>query len=279
MLPVLKHRVITAAILVPIVIWGIFSLSTFPAFASVLSIFIVLGLLEWTHLIKLEAANQRTSYAVVVLSLCLASLLIMQSAFFFALLLIGSVSWWLVQILQLSAYDGKEGVRTDRYLANLWGGAFLLVPTFASLCFLHQSDSNGPALVLTLLLLIWSADTGAYFVGRKFGKNKLAPLVSPGKTREGAYGALIVTAVVAFIAAIVLDLSFFKIILFVVLSQIVVVFSIGGDLLESVYKRRAGVKDSGQLLPGHGGVLDRIDSLMAASALFTLGAWSLGLIK
>jgi len=276
---VLKHRVITAAILIPIVLWGIFSMATYPAFATVIGLFIVLGLLEWSRLVNLKDSNSKTSYILVVLSLCLSSLLVMQSSFFFALLLIASVAWWTMQILQLSAYDGRNEAHPQNDLANLWTGAFLLVPTFASLCFLHQSEGNGPQLVLTLLVLIWSADTGAYFVGKKYGKNKLAPLISPGKTKEGAAGAMIVTAFVALISAILLDLSFFQTLFFIILSQIVVVFSIGGDLLESVYKRRAGVKDSGQLLPGHGGVLDRIDSLMAASALFTLGVWSLGLLS
>ena len=273
----LKHRVITAAILIPIVIWGIFSLSTFPAFAFVIGLFVLLGLLEWTRLIKLGDSKSKQSYVLVVLLLCLASITLMQSAFLFALMLIASVIWWTVEIAQLSSFTGHAEEDSKPFLSNLWTGAFLLVPTFASLVFLHQSESNGPALVLTLLILIWSADSGAYFVGRKFGKNKLAPLISPGKTREGAYGALGVTALVALIAAIILDLSFFQSLFFIILSQFVVIFSIGGDLLESVYKRTAGVKDSGQLLPGHGGVLDRIDSLMAAASLYTLGVWSLGL--
>lgn len=274
----LKHRVITAAILVPLVLWGIFSLPTYPAFALVIAIFVILGLLEWTRLIHLTDSNARLSYIIVVLSLCLSSLFIMQSGVMFALLLLASIGWWIWQIAQLAAYDGEASSTQSSFLTNLWSGAFLLVPTFAALVCLHQSEGNGPQLVLTLLVLIWSADTGAYFVGKKYGKNKLAPLISPGKTREGAKGALVVTAVVAFIAALLLGLSFWQLIFFLILSQLVVIFSIGGDLLESVYKRRAGVKDSGQLLPGHGGVLDRIDSLMAASALFTLGVWMLGLL-
>lgn len=273
----LKHRVITAAILIPLVIWGIFSLSTYPAFSIVIGLFVVLGLLEWCRLIHLEQ-KYKTSYIIVVLSLCITALFVMQHTFLFALLLIASVVWWGIQIGQLASYDPESKVSDENSLTNAWTGVFLLVPTFAALCGLHQSEGNGPQLVLTLLVLIWSADSGAYFVGKKYGKNKLAPLISPGKTKEGAKGALIVTAIVAFVAAIILGLSFFQLIFFVLLSQLVVIFSIGGDLLESVYKRRAGVKDSGHLLPGHGGVLDRIDSLMAAASLFTLGVWSMGLL-
>lgn len=274
----LKQRVITAVILVPIVIWGIFSLPTYPAFATVIAAFVVLGLSEWTRLIHLHEASHRVSYNVVVMALCLSSLLIMQSDFFFAVLLIASVVWWIFQILSLSSFKPNEtGFQDETHISHLWNGAFLLVPTFASLCFLHQSTNNGPQLVLTLLILIWSADTGAYFAGKKFGRQKLAPLISPGKTREGAIGALVVTGIVALFAGILLDLGFWQLVFFILLSQLVVIFSIGGDLLESVYKRKAGVKDSGQLLPGHGGMLDRIDSLMAASSLFTLGVWSIGL--
>ncbi len=275
----LKHRVITAAILIPVVLWGIFSLSTYPAFSAVIGGFVLLGLFEWVRLIQLNENQAKLSYILVVLALCLSTLVIMQSKFLFAVFLVASISWWTLKIAMLLAYDEQSSTHKESLLAKLWTGAFLLVPTFAALCYLHQSEGNGPQLVLTLLVLIWSADIGAYFVGKKYGKTKLAPLVSPGKTREGAYGALAVTAIVAFIAALLLGLSFVQLILFVVLSQVVVVFSIAGDLLESVYKRRAGVKDSGQLLPGHGGVLDRIDSLMAASSLFTLGVWGLGLLS
>jgi len=274
---VLKQRVITAVLLVPVVIWGIFSLSTYPAFAIVIAAFILLGLSEWARLVHLQETRYFVSYALVVLSFCLSSLLIMQSPFFFALFLISSVVWWAFQILSLSSYEPHQTIENSVTITNLWNGAFLLVPTFASLCFLHQSPDNGPQLVLTLLILIWSADTGAYFAGKKFGKQKLAPLISPGKTIEGAMGALAVTAIVALFSGILLHLSFWQLVFFLLLSQLVVVFSIGGDLLESVYKRKAGVKDSGQLLPGHGGMLDRIDSLMAASSLFTLGVWSIGL--
>ncbi len=274
----LKHRVITAAILIPIVLWGIFSLSTYPGFSLVIALFVVLGLLEWTRLIHLQDPKARISYILTILSFCVTALFLMQHSTVFVLLLLASVVWWLIQISKLAGYDGKAGLEENSLLSELWTGGLLLVPTFASMVCLHQSEGNGPQLVLTLLVLIWSADSGAYFVGRKYGKNKLAPLISPGKTREGAYGALLVTALVALIAGLALDLSFWGLLGFLALSQIVVVFSIGGDLLESVYKRRAGVKDSGHLLPGHGGVLDRIDSLMAASPIFTLGVWSLGLL-
>ncbi len=275
----LKQRLITAAILIPIVLWGILNLSTLPAFGIVLGIFVVLGVFEWMRLIKLQGSKFQYSYVAVIISGMLATLVLMQSDFLFFLLLATSVGWWLMQLSQLPGYAGETGVSSENLLENLWSGWMLLVPTWASLIFIHQNPDNGPQLVLFLMVLIWTADSGAYFSGRKFGKNKLAPLISPGKTKEGAYGAFAATGIVAIFGGLWLDLGFFQFIFFILLSMIVVVFSIGGDLLESVYKRKAEMKDSGTLLPGHGGVLDRIDSLMSASPVFALGIWLLGIIE
>lgn len=275
----LKQRLITAAILIPIVLWGILNLSTLPAFGIVLGIFVVLGVFEWMRLIKLQGSKFQYSYVAVIISGMLATLVLMQSDFLIFLLLAASVGWWLMQLSQLPSYAGETGVSSENLLENLWSGWMLLVPTWASLIFIHQNPEHGPQLVLFLMVLIWTADSGAYFSGRKFGKNKLAPLISPGKTKEGAYGAFAATGIVAIFGGFWLDLGFFQFIFFILLSMIVVVFSIGGDLLESVYKRKAEMKDSGTLLPGHGGVLDRIDSLMSASPVFALGIWLLGIIE
>lgn len=275
----LKHRIITAAILIPIVIWGILTLSTLPAFGIVLGIFVILGVLEWGRLINLQSFSSINNYIAIMITAMLAAIALMQSDTLFFLFLSVSIGWWTIQILQLSSYAGETGFEPKQQMENLWSGCFLLVPTWASLVFIHQDASNGPQLVLFLMILIWTADSGAYFSGRKYGKNKLAPLVSPGKTKEGAYGAFVVSAIVAIFGGIWLDLGFFQFIFFILLSLIVVIFSIGGDLLESVYKRKAQVKDSGALLPGHGGVLDRIDSLMSASPVFAMGIWLLGIIE
>jgi len=274
----LKQRIITAAILIPIVIWGILNLSTLPSFGFVLAIFVLLGVNEWLRLVKLQNDPVRVHYFSIVVLALLASLSLMQSGFLFFLFLSASVGWWLLQIGQLSSYAGETGISPNQRMENLWTGCFLLVPTWASIVFIHQSSDHGPALVLFLMILIWTADSGAYFAGRKYGKNKLLPLVSPGKTKEGAYGSFAATSVVAFIGAIWLELSFFQFLFFLILSMVVVVFSIAGDLIESVFKRKAELKDSGTLLPGHGGVLDRIDSLMSASPVFALGLWLLGII-
>jgi phosphatidate cytidylyltransferase len=124
--------------------------------------------------------------------------------------------------------------------------------------------------------LVWGADTGAYFVGRAFGKNKLAPKVSPGKTIEGMVGGLLTTSVLIVAVAVYRDLPLIRMVAFIGLSLFTVLASVLGDLVESMVKRQAGVKDSGNIFPGHGGALDRIDSLTAAAPIFALGWWLAG---
>ena len=130
-----------------------------------------------------------------------------------------------------------------------------------------------------LFLLVWGADSGAYFVGRKFGKKKLAPNVSPNKSVEGLYGGILTSMlIVVAVASLYLDMTWPELCLFLILSVITVFSSVLGDLFESMIKRRAGIKDSGRILPGHGGVLDRIDSLLAAAPIFATGIYVLKLI-
>jgi phosphatidate cytidylyltransferase len=132
----------------------------------------------------------------------------------------------------------------------------------------------GPGYVLFLLLLIWVADIGAYFAGRHWGQRKLAPVISPGKTWEGVWGATAAALAFALLGAAVLGIGT-RWPWFVAICMVTVGFSIIGDLFESMIKRQRGVKDSGSLLPGHGGVLDRIDSLTAAAPVFLLGLYGM----
>ena len=127
-----------------------------------------------------------------------------------------------------------------------------------------------------VLLLVWGADTGAYFAGRRFGKVKLAPAVSPAKTREGLYGGLLTTTLIMLAVAFYLQISGLQFLRFAAASAITVLASVLGDLFESMVKRRAGIKDSGKIFPGHGGALDRIDSITAAAPVFLTGWWLAG---
>ena len=132
----------------------------------------------------------------------------------------------------------------------------------------------GAGYVLFLLFLIWIADSGAYFTGRRWGQRKLALSISPGKTWEGVWGASLAALVFAMLGAVVLEVRM-PWPGFVILSMVTVGFSIAGDLFESMLKRQRGLKDSGSLLPGHGGVLDRVDSLTAAVPVFLLGLYGM----
>jgi len=269
---VLKQRVLTAIILVPLVIGGIFALTTLQ-FSIILALFVVLGAWEWTRLVNLDSLPQRFSYLFVFLLLLIAcSYLKIFDGFLFALLII-SVIWWLTKIRFLISFResqcqlAREGWRWG----NLGQGFLLLVPAWLALVVIHSQPLHGSWLLLYLMLLIWVADSGAYFSGRKWGRKKLALHVSPGKTWEGLYGAMTLCLLFSVLAAFGFDFGWSAGVFFVVLSMVTVVFSVLGDLLESAYKRRAGVKDSGAILPGHGGILDRIDSMTAAAPVFALG--------
>ena len=155
-------------------------------------------------------------------------------------------------------------------------GLLVLLPCWASVNFIRNQDDSGLAMLLFLFVLVWGADSTAYFVGKKWGKTKLAQSVSPGKTVEGLGGALLFAVIfsLAVFSANAVSLSFWP--WGIALSVITVLFSVVGDLFESVMKRQIGVKDSGVLFPGHGGLLDRIDSLTAAAPLFALGLLLIG---
>jgi len=273
---VLKLRLLTAAILAPLVIWGILALST-PIFAAVLAVFIILGGWEWGRLVKTGSVVMQAGYAVLItLVLWLCWQLFQHDRVPVSLILTIACLWWVCALYFTLVHP--------RY-TQLWGsvpakaliGLCILIPTWIALVSLHLSPLYGPHYVLYVMVLLWVADSGAYFGGRRWGKQKLAPSISPGKTREGVYSAALAVIVYAAIASYWLMNNVGNAIdswlLFIGLSVLVFVFSVVGDLTESMFKRQVGVKDSGNLLPGHGGVLDRIDSLTAAAPLFVTGLW------
>lgn len=161
-------------------------------------------------------------------------------------------------------------------------GGVILIPAWLSLILIHSSTSqtspvntSGISLIIFLFLLIWLADSAAYFSGRKFGSKKLANNVSPGKSWEGVYGALSMSLIFGASYAIYADMQFIAAVYFILLVLLTASFSILGDLVESMFKRMAGIKDSSNILPGHGGVLDRIDSLTSAAPVFFAGLWAM----
>ena len=174
------------------------------------------------------------------------------------------VVWWLAALAAIVRFRGPGAAPARPALAL--AGWLVLVPAGAALAAVHAGP-DGPALAMTLLVLIWAADTGAWFAGRRFGRVRLAPRVSPGKTWEGVAGGIAAAAAAAGAASWWLGRSWAELLPVAVLASGAAVV---GDLYESIAKRRAGVKDSGRLLPGHGGLLDRIDGLTAAAPVYAV---------
>ncbi len=187
------------------------------------------------------------------------------------------VLWWALVLLWLArpgfGAGDSEGTRGLKLLA----GSLCVVPAWCALGWLHSEDAFGPRWTLFALAVCWAADSGAYFVGSKFGRRKLAPSISPGKTWEGVAGGLATSVLLAALALPLLGLDWSALPALALLTVITAAISVVGDLFESLMKRHSGVKDSGDLFPGHGGLMDRLDSLVAALPVFVVGKAWLGL--
>ncbi len=278
----LKLRIITSLALAPLVVWGVFSL---PAFYFAVSILIVVGLAswEWAHLSGITNTFSKIIYAIAaVASLVLLVWYLEINHNDFYILLYISILWWLYRVVRVLVFRSpiSSAVSTagKLSLATALSGIVALVIPFYAIIYLRDIYSFHGYLFY-LVMLIWSVDVFAYFFGKYLGKNKLAPHVSPGKTWEGVYGALVATLFASVIGAFSFGFTVNEGVIFFVLSFLVVVISIFGDLSESLYKRQNAVKDSGNLLPGHGGILDRVDSLSAAAPFYVTGLSVLGFLK
>ncbi|WP_415899218.1 phosphatidate cytidylyltransferase [Neptuniibacter sp. QD48_11] len=262
----LKQRILTALVLAPLALLGVFALPL-PSFLYFMDVVILLGAWEWANLSGYESRIQRFMYVGLVASI-LASLHLFYTSIPIELILSVTLLGWVVALLWVVKYPKSSSWSAGWKRALV--GLVVLVPSWIAFVGLKGSE-NGEMLILLLFLLVWGADVGAYFSGKKFGRVKLAPNVSPGKTREGLYGGLVACAVIALGFALYNGFEMLQVILLVALATVTGLISVLGDLFESMLKRHRGIKDSSQLLPGHGGVLDRIDSLTAASPLFVLG--------
>lgn len=268
----LKQRLLTAAVLIPFLIYGILVFST-PYFALMFAAFVFLAGWEWGGVMKISASSKRGAYAVVVgLSMAVLWFFVSRVSTDWLALPVISLLWWLLALVWVLTYPKSASRWSSPWLLFIIG-FMVLVPAWSALVMLHVHGEHGPYLVMYLLALIAIADTSAYFGGRRWGKHKLAPDVSPGKTWEGVVSALVVTGIFSLMATNLFSFSGNQLPAFIVLSLITVSFSILGDLTESMFKRNAGLKDSGTILPGHGGVLDRIDGVTAAAPVFVVGLW------
>lgn len=267
----LKQRIITAAFLIPLVIWSIYSLSS-QSFTYVMAVVLFLATLEWNNFVAYSNKMMGLIFSVVTTVVFLYLNDIANTLFYNVIIYI-ALSWWVLTLLLLNRFPFASTHPLHKKTFKVIIGFIMLLSTFIALNLLRNTAAYGPDYVMYLLLIIWFADSGAYFTGRALGKHKLIVNVSPGKTWEGVAGAIAVSLVVAIIAVNLLNVTSSHSIMFILLSLITIAFSVIGDLTESMFKRMANLKDSGKLLPGHGGILDRIDSLTAALPVFLAGLW------
>jgi phosphatidate cytidylyltransferase len=263
----LKQRILTALVLIPIVL-GILFYAPYPVFEGAAAVLMLLGAWEWSKLMGLSQRYARLLYlALIALLLALVYWWEFTSEI---VLVIGGVWWSLITLTLIYLVYQKRALTLPAWLVGI-SGIFTIVPCWVGLSILRTIPSgNGDILILLLLLCVWGADTGAYFSGRFFGRHKLAPLISPKKTWEGCYGGAVTIALVISIYGLLENIPGYGLIAWLGVGLLILVVSIVGDLFESLLKRGRSIKDSGQLLPGHGGILDRLDSLFAAAPVFAL---------
>jgi phosphatidate cytidylyltransferase len=267
----LSARLITAAVLIPLLVASLYLLPT-VYLAGLLGAVVLLGAWEWAGLSGVESLSGRVSYLVIV-GLCAVAVGPFAASYLPVMLI--SLVWWLTAFYDLAKFSGGE-VRESSPLRKLIRGIFLLVPVWMALLYLHQHDPRSPLLILFLFVLVWVADSGAYFAGKTFGRRKLCPRISPGKTVEGVIGGLAAVTVLSLLAGGFLwGYSLRELFGWLLVCIAAACFSVVGDLYVSMAKRERGVKDSGRLLPGHGGILDRVDSMTAAAPVFLLCWWLL----
>ena len=272
----LRSRIITAVILLALLLAALFALPPF-AWAALMVAMVMQGTAEWSRLSGLSRAKANLYWGLtllLVLGLLWADAGATEAQRIYLHLLVYAASalLWLaiVPAWLIAGWKVRQQV-----LMALTGWA-VLVPTGFAMLDLREADPS-PWILLFVMGLVWVADIAAYFAGRKFGKNKLAPSISPGKTWEGVAGALLgVSVYVLLVWSFSPYLSHREMLPMLLAACCWVGLAVIGDLFESAIKRQAGVKDSGALLPGHGGLLDRIDALtstlpLAAMAMLLQG--------
>ena len=269
----LKQRIITAFFLLPFVFGSILLLPV-GFFSIVWAAVMSMAAYEWLKLSNIKSTPP-----------LLLGLVILNVAFVLAWFYPFSnfpVEWFIliVWLFVIVSFTGDPVSRLQKCSPTFYSvigiatGVMVIFPTWLAMVLLHQ---HNPWMVLHVFGIVWIADTGAYFSGKLFGKRKLAPAISPGKSWEGVWGALIAVTIYSIIVSFwwqhdVQQEQW----LFVLICVLAAIASVAGDLLESVFKRTSGVKDSGQILPGHGGVMDRLDSITAAAPVFTAAYYLAG---
>lgn len=262
----LKQRVLTAIPLAAFVVWGIITQAENVIFNALLVVTLI-SAWEWARLSGIKNIIIRGAYS-----------LLMSSGAYFAqqyvntnpealnVILSLTVLAWFVAIYHMFS-KGPQAPDQSISIAKLIIGFIALIPPILALMLVR---TEGAWWLFYCLSIVWVADTGAYFSGKKFGKNKLAPKLSPGKTKEGMYGAVFATAIYSFLAAMFFELQVIETFMLLIIASLATFISVAGDLSVSLLKREQDLKDTGCILPGHGGILDRIDSVLSSAPFLAL---------
>ncbi|MDO5611377.1 MAG: phosphatidate cytidylyltransferase [Pseudomonadota bacterium] len=285
-----KTRVLTALVMGPLAIAAVLFLPT-KWMMLLAALFFLGGLWEWFKLAGVEDTLPRTF--LVAANLLLMVMIVWSSrsgqgggtmVLFHISMLIGVMWWWLAILwLRYNQFAARD-TGWARAL-KLIAGSLAVIPAWCALVVIHGNPDETSTLgivprnhlwLLSALLIVWMADTGAYFAGRTFGRHKLAPKVSPNKTIEGLIGGLLAAVAIGIGSALVIGVEQEQLGWVALAALLTAIASVIGDLVESLLKRHAGAKDSGSLIPGHGGILDRIDSVLAALPIFALCKASFG---
>jgi phosphatidate cytidylyltransferase len=263
---VLKNRIVTALVLaialLAVVVW-------LPPAATIvlLAAAILAGAWEWSAFLRASSTDLRVGFVTLLAATLAATWFAIDTRADLRSLLLVAAAWWCFALGWLMLAPR----RIAPWSVGL-AGVLALVPMGVALADLRLKHPRGAEWTLFALALVWAADTGAFFAGRRFGRVRLAPQVSPGKSWEGVCGGMLLALACAWAGAEWFELP---VVPFVAVCLGAAAFSVVGDLTESMMKRHAGLKDSGRIFPGHGGVLDRLDSVTAAAPLFVLGLYAL----
>lgn len=275
----MKQRILTACWLIPLAIIWMFILPSIPFSIGAL-ILVLLGAREWGKFVFRKNIDIYTIiiFLIIVVTFYFVypfdteklSTQLINSPLVKSIMFMGA-SWWLLAFFLVIRFPKFV---CDKFMTFIFGITTLL-PFYWSLIYLHEVNVQkamlpfemGSANLFFVMLLVWFADSCAYFVGRKFGKHHMIPNVSPNKTLEGLFGGVLFSTIVALCSTIFM--THINYVVLTIAVMVAIITSVLGDLTESMFKRISGIKDSSNLLPGHGGVLDRVDSLTAAIPMYT----------
>lgn len=273
----LLQRVLTALLLAPLTI-ALVAFAPTAMVAIVAAIAFLAALWEWAALSGLRSSLWR-GVLLLALALAFAALWALRTTATGIWVVVAGLAWWAVVCIWLRHVAFAAAPTRENLVLKLLAGLLVMLPAWTALVMIHAHQPYGQWWTLLGLFIVWAADIGAYFSGRMFGNRKLAPQISPGKTWAGVYGALFAGALVMTVGAWFLRVRGAGLVALLLLAVVTVAISVVGDLLESLMKRHARVKDSGTLFPGHGGLLDRLDSVFAALPVLAAGWWLLAYLQ